>query len=916
MAYQGSSHSHYRPQVSLKKENMDTQLLPSAVFCDRSAPALDPALLYSTWSVFNDDVKPAATFPDGNLSRSQVNLSYSGNGPDVFGMVSSILEEPNPENLSDWNSSSKLFPLWASDSDQIDQEKMLQFGNGSSDVIDINNFHQDAFQKMEGDDMESLYHSFQGLDLMDSWLLGGRKDSDLPSLESTHFTNRFFNQDEVLKANSFSQRDDFGFNKRDDPCMQDGSQEVLNGGYEKIPGEFGIYAFHNRSNSNNTRLQKEFKVVQGRDKFSRCSGTIEQARFPRDPSSPPQREKWPQTPQQRPHPFRGYEDYNIQPQQRKTFSTSQSHHGLQHIKVNGRGWKTGEHLSANPQNGYLSNRKPYDQLQMNTGESPCDFTAAANLEIRNGDYLQPGKGGPIWSEGDGLSPSWKSSLQNGRKNSPAHSPQVSGLSNMASNGNSANHLLAPSPQPSYRSHSSPVSPRGRQDRRTKQGECRPGAWLRGPTPGNANLNMPGSHSKPDLPASNHNQHSYLSGWPGCSAAEDLDKYLCNRTKHSPDGRNDNKVTKKNNNWFSQPNTYGGPNWHQYGSSSNKNWHKQDQDRSNASDFNSTHFSPPFQLMMGDLKQNSGLSQIGLHGGASGGGSGGSFPLPQSGFPFPDLMDLLQGEDLSHLSPFVSELLNGDVPPPYFGFPPFFNKYRPMRNRSGPANELHVQLELCYEQWRTLEKERKKTEANLARNFPGRRVSSSNNTPIPCLPANPSRVDRLIVDQLKEQARIVTLVGKMERLRSAPVHTNITTTLERHLEAIHFTQQRRKDEIVNTANRQRQGAPRYSDDKDVLFLAAAIKELAMLTRKARTALWCALQMTLPKSVAGTPAGQAELERALLELCNPAEGETRGLADRETQPAVGQPGEKEAGPRGGREAKAEQESRANSDVGIVE
>lgn len=66
--------------------------------------------------------------------------------------------------------------------------------------------------------------------------------------------------------------------------------------------------------------------------------------------------------------------------------------------------------------------------------------------------------------------------------------------------------------------------------------------------------------------------------------------------------------------------------------------------------------------------------------------------------------------------------------------------------------------------------------------------------------------------LKCFPQVVTLLGKMERLRSSLLHANISTALDRHLESIHIVQSRRKDEIANASNRQRQGVPRCQDDR--------------------------------------------------------------------------------------------------------
>ncbi|KAM7371590.1 hypothetical protein PAMP_008809 [Pampus punctatissimus] len=168
------------------------------------------------------------------------------------------------------------------------------------------------------------------------------------------------------------------------------------------------------------------------------------------------------------------------------------------------------------------------------------------------------------------------------------------------------------------------------------------------------------------------------------------------------------------------------------------------------------------------------------------------------------------------------------------------------NHGGPVIQLYFHLDECYEQWRCLEKERKRAEVILTKTFVGKRTAAVTTSNLPKTPPNPTRVDHLIVNQTREQARVASLLDKMECLRNIPLHMNIHATLNRHHMAICITQSRRKEELANMSKHQRQ-RDELTENRDTLMLVITLKDVAATTRKLRTALWCALQMTTPKAV---------------------------------------------------------------------
>jgi len=199
-------------------------------------------------------------------------------------------------------------------------------------------------------------------------------------------------------------------------------------------------------------------------------------------------------------------------------------------------------------------------------------------------------------------------------------------------------------------------------------------------------------------------------------------------------------------------------------------------------------------------------------------------------------------------------------------------YRQHR-RTVPANELHVNIEECIHQFKSLETERKKIEMELSYlNLNNKNQNNNNNNltfvaspqlmPVLRITPNSSRVDRLLVDFLKEHTKTNLLLNRIENLNGTLFLSNMQATLAKWLARIQNVQAKRNEEIINNTNRQRliglmgqnqsglinnnnnnnRSSVGISDDKDVVQLAQAVSYLAQMTRKSRTALWCSWQIS--------------------------------------------------------------------------
>nr|XP_043905979.1 uncharacterized protein moto [Solea senegalensis]XP_043905980.1 uncharacterized protein moto [Solea senegalensis] len=166
------------------------------------------------------------------------------------------------------------------------------------------------------------------------------------------------------------------------------------------------------------------------------------------------------------------------------------------------------------------------------------------------------------------------------------------------------------------------------------------------------------------------------------------------------------------------------------------------------------------------------------------------------------------------------------------------------NKGGPVVHLYFRVDECFEQWRCLERERKRAEVVLVRTFDGKRIAAVTNTSLLKSPPNPTRVDHLLVKQIREQSKVASLMNWMECLHNSPL-PNVGTVLNQHHMVICFTQARREEELSSMSRHQQQQRAYITESRENLMIIA-LKELAATTRMLRKALWCALQVTLPKS----------------------------------------------------------------------
>ncbi|XP_044852674.1 uncharacterized protein LOC123354626 [Mauremys mutica] len=285
------------PPISLgvdgKKQKMDTWIFyPLLGEITNPSPPLESSWLYSNRSVCGDDTNTATSFQYCTKERAQITLSYSGSGPDMFRLVSSILEEAHkPEPVTDWNSLLRLFPpMLASDTGNngdlsgLSSEHRLQskdFPNPSG----TRNCYQGHLRKLSA--VETSHRVFDNLYLIESLL----SPSD-PSTQPSDEILNIYPENSAFENNAIIQQEELAFqNVQFNQHVCNYHKMNLNGDREENCSDFSYYSSQFRV-KDGTGIQKEYRETDRARGNPMKNEKQAQAKYSNDLSSPPTNGTW------------------------------------------------------------------------------------------------------------------------------------------------------------------------------------------------------------------------------------------------------------------------------------------------------------------------------------------------------------------------------------------------------------------------------------------------------------------------------------------------------------------------------------------------------------------------------------------------------------------------------------------------
>ena len=139
---------------------------------------------------------------------------------------------------------------------------------------------------------------------------------------------------------------------------------------------------------------------------------------------------------------------------------------------------------------------------------------------------------------------------------------------------------------------------------------------------------------------------------------------------------------------------------------------------------------------------------------------------------------------------------------------------------GSTADLQLRVGEVQWQFKALEKDRKKTEAALAKQNPGKKISSSNSVQVPKLPPSPTKLDKLVVDIMREQARVVNMVYTVVNIKGKSFSPKLFSCLTRCKESV--------IKVMAIRRRERIGQLEREDWE----MGEALAQLSLYLRKAR------------------------------------------------------------------------------------